>query len=287
VAWYQLESKDNEQLDKLAAEYDLHPVHIEDCREHGGRIKIDVMPEYLFVTMKPLNVVDEEIVDCPLHVFVGRDYCITVGDMEFPPIREAMERALRAGSDTAPAKILYLLLDTIVDAYFLTIDHLEERIDLIEDDVLDNPAPHILQKIFEYKRQLIDLRRTIVATRDIGMHLQRDSGNLIDAGLYTYFRDTYDHLLRLSDTVDTMRDLLNNTLDVYLSSVANRTNQVMKVLTVLSTIALPALVISGFYGMNLKGLPLEENAYGAGIAFTVMVLVTGGLLWMLKRFNWL
>ena len=287
MAWYQLESKDGEQLDKLAAEYNLHPIHLEDCREHGGRIKIDLMPDYLFVTIKPLHVIDEEILDCPLHVFVGRDYCITVGDLEFPPVREAMERALRVGSDAPPARILYLLLDTIVDAYFLTIDHLDDRIDLIEDVVLDKPDPQTLQKIFEYKRQLIELRRTIVATRDVGMHLQRDSGNLIDANLYTYFRDTYDHLLRLSDTVDTMRDLLNNTLDVYLSSVANRTNQVMKVLTVLSTIALPALVISGFYGMNLKGLPLEENAHGSAIALAVMLLVTGGLLWMLKRFKWL
>lgn len=287
MAWYQLERRDDSQLDQLAVQYNLHPVHIEDCRAHEGRIKIDMMPDYLFVTMKPLHIVDDEVAESPLHAFVGRDFCITVGDLEVPPVREAMERAWRAGSDTAPAKILYLILDTVVDAYFATIDHLDDRIDLIEDDVLDNPSPHILQKIFEYKRQLIDLRRTIVATRDIGMHLQRDSGNLVDADLYPFYRDVYDHLLRLSDTIDTLRDLLNNTLDVYLSSVANRTNQVMKVLTVLSTIALPALVISGFYGMNLKGLPLEENSHGSAIALIVMLLVTGGLLWMLKRFNWL
>ncbi len=287
MAWYQLESKDSSQLDKLAAEYNLHPVHVEDCRSHEGRIKIDLMPDYLFVTLKPLHIVDEEIAESPLHIFVGRDFCITISDVECPPVREAMERAWRAGSDTPPAKILYLILDTVVDAYFTTIDHLDDRIDLIEDDVLDKPSPKILQKIFEYKRQLIDLRRILVGTRDVGMHLQRDSGNLVDSSLYPFFRDVYDHLLRLSDTIDTLRDLLNNTLDVYLSSVANRTNQVMKVLTVLSTIALPALVISGFYGMNLKGLPLEENAHGSAIALGVMVLVTGGLLWMLKRFGWL
>jgi magnesium transporter len=135
--------------------------------------------------------------------------------------------------------------------------------------------------------QLIDLRRIIVATRDIGMHLQRDSGNLVDVSLYPFFRDVYDHLLRLADTVDTLRDLLNNTLDVYLSSVANRTNQVMKVLTIMSTIALPALVISGFYGMNLKGLPFEESPHGTAIASGIMVLVMAGLMWMLKRFGWL
>ncbi len=287
MAWYQLETKDSSELDKLAEEYKLHPVHVEECRTHEGRIKVDLMPDYLFVTLKPLHIVDGEIAESPLHVFVGRDFCVTISDLECPPVREAMERAWRAGSDTAPAKILYLILDTVVDAYFTTIDHLDDRIDLIEDDVLDNPSPKILQKIFEYKRQLIDLRRTIVGTRDVGMHLQRDSGNLVDTELYPFYRDVYDHLLRLADTIDTMRDLLNNTLDVYLSSVANRTNQVMKVLTVLSTIALPALVISGFYGMNLKGLPLEENSHGSAIAFAVMLAVTGGLLWMLKRFGWL
>ena len=282
MAWYQLETKDSSELDKLAEEYKLHPVHVEECRTHEGRIKVDLMPDYLFVTLKPLHIVDGEIAESPMHAFVGRDFCITVSDLECPPVREAMERAWRAGSDTPPAKILYLILDTIVDAYFATIDHLDDRIDLIEDVVLDKPTPEILQKIFEYKRQLIDLRRIIVATRDVGMHLQRDSGNLVDADLYPFYRDVYDHLLRLSDTIDTLRDLLNNTLDVYLSSVANRTNQVMKVLTVLSTIALPALVISGFYGMNLKGLPLEENAHGSAIALAVMLLVTGGLLWMLE-----
>jgi magnesium transporter len=119
------------------------------------------------------------------------------------------------------------------------------------------------------------------------MQLQRDSGNLVDAGLYPFFRDIYDHLLRLADTVDTLRDLLNNTLDVYLSSVANRTNQVMKVLTVLSTIALPALVISGIYGMNLEGLPFLHNPYGSLIVGGMMFASTVSLLALLRLLRWL
>jgi magnesium transporter len=287
LAWYQLETQDSSQLEKLAEQYQLHPVHIEDCRDHGGRIKIDLMPNYLFVTLKPLHIVDDEIAESPLHLFVGKDFCITIADVQFPPVREAMERAWRAGSDTPPAKILHLILDTIVDAYFSTVDHLDDRIDLIEDDVLDNPSPKILEKIFDDKRQLIDLRRIIVATRDIGMHLQRDSANLVGPELYPFFRDVYDHLLRLADTIDTLRDLLNNTLDVYLSSVANRTNQVMKVLTVLSTIALPALVISGIYGMNLKGLPFLESDYGSLIVGGMMFASTVFLLILLRRLKWL
>ncbi len=287
MAWYQLENDDDSQLDELAIKYNLHPVHIEDCRTHSERIKIDPMPNYLFITLKPLDVIDEEIAEFPLHLFVGHDFCITIGNMECKPVREAMERALRAGSDTAPARILYLILDTVVDAYFVTIDHLDDRIDTIEDTVLDNPSPQTLENIFDNKRKLIDLRRIIVATRDVGMHLQRDSGDLVDATLYPFFRDIYDHLLRLADTVDTLRDLLNNTLDVYLSSVANRTNQVMKVLTVLSTIALPALVISGIYGMNLKGLPFLESDYGTLIVGGMMLLSTVLLLVLLRRLRWL
>jgi magnesium transporter len=287
LAWYQLETKDDSELDRLAEQFKLHSVHIEDSRAQDGRIKVDVMPDYLFVTLKPLHVVDDEIVESPLHAFIGRDCCITIADLECRPVREAMERAWRSGTETPPSKILYLIFDTVVDAYFTMIDHLDDRVDLIEDDVLENPSPKILERLFEYKRQLIDLRRIIVATRDVGMYLQRDSGNLVDVDLYPFYRDVYDHLLRLADTIDTLRDLLNNTLDVYLSSVANRTNQVMKVLTVLSTIALPALVISGFYGMNLKGLPLEDNAHGSAIALVVMAVITGGLLWMLKRYDWL
>jgi magnesium transporter len=287
LAWYQLEIKDTSKLDQLAQRYNLHPVHVEDSREPGGRIKVDLMPDYLFVAMKPLHLVDEEITESDLNIFVGRDFCITIADIECAPVREAMERAWRAGSDTAPSKILYLILDTIVDAYFAMIDHLDDRIDSIEDDVLDNPSAKMQQSIFEYKRQLIDLRRILVATRDVGMHLQRDSGNLVDQDLYPFFRDVYDHLLRLTDTIDTLRDLLNNTLDVYLSSVANRTNQTMKVLTLFGTIALPAVVISGFFGMNLKGLPFEESPHGTLFAIGIMVVVMGGLLWMLKRMNWL
>ncbi len=287
LAWYQLETRDSSQLDELAEQYKLHPVHIEDCRDHSGRIKIDMMPDYLFVTLKPLHIVEEEIAESPLHIFVGRNFCITIGDTECAPVREAMERAWRAGSDTAPAKILYLIFDTVVDAYFSTVDHLDDHIDLIEDDVLDDPSPKILASIFENKRQLIDLRRIIVATRDIGMHLQRDSGDLVDSNLYPFFRDIYDHLLRLADTIDTLRDLLNNTLDVYLSSVANRTNQVMKVLTVLSTVAIPAIVISGIYGMNLKGLPFLESDYGSAIVGGLMLLSTVSLLVFLRKMRWL
>jgi len=156
----------------------------------------------------------------------------------------------------------------------------------LEDKVFDDPSPSILQSVFGIKRELIDLRRVLVNTRDATLHLQRDPNTIIDADHQLYVRDTYDHVARLLDSVETQRDLLNNTLDIYLSSVSNRTNEVMKVLTVLGTVALPAIAISGIYGMNLKGLPFEESAHGAEWVGGMTVAATALLLYFLRRRKW-
>jgi magnesium transporter len=131
------------------------------------------------------------------------------------------------------------------------------------------------------------LRRVLVNTRDASLHLQRDPNSLIDAEHQPYIRDIYDHVTRLLDSVETQRDLLNNTLDIYLSSVANRTNEVMKVLTVLGTIALPSLAISGIYGMNLKGVPFEDSPHGADWVGGITIVATALLLYVLRKLKWL
>ena len=130
------------------------------------------------------------------------------------------------------------------------------------------------------------LRRVMVNTRDVASHLQRTESPFIARDMWPFLRDVYDHVARNLDTVEVLRDLLNGSLDVYLSSVANRTNQVMKVLTVLGTIALPTLAVSGIYGMNVKGLPGAESPYGLAAVFSIIVATTALLLWILKRFGW-
>ena len=161
-----------------------------------------------------------------------------------------------------------------------------EAIDAIEDSVLEKPSPSTLQRIFELKRGLIELCRVLSNMRDLASHLQRLETELIQHDLLPFLRDIYDHLARDVEMVEMHRDLLAGAMDIYLSSVANRTNQVMKVLTVLGTIALPAIVISGFYGMNTKGLPWIDSPYAAAIAAGLMVVTTIGLLVMLKKFDW-
>jgi magnesium transporter len=294
MPWYELVDAHDPKLDELAKQYDLHPLHIEDARNADETVKVDTAPAYTFAVFKPVrlipdpdNAAEQIPVFSPIDIFAGKDFLITIADPTCPTTQQALERARRDGDDQHPAKLVSLILDTIVDLYFPAIDHFDDRIDELEDKVFDNPSPEILQSIFSIKRELIDLRRVLVNTRDAALHLQRDPGTIIDAKRQPYIRDTYDHVTRLLDSVETQRDLLNNTLDIYLSSVANRTNEVMKVLTILGTIALPVLAISGIYGMNLKGLPFEDSPHGAEWVGGITVIATAILLYVLRKLKWL
>jgi len=279
MPWYQLDNPHDSKLDELARQYNIHPLHIEDARSEDESVKVDSGTQYTFAVLKPVYLKldpDRPAEEMPtfttIDIFAGKD---------------ALERARRDGDDDHPARLLYLILDTIVDRYFAAIDHFNDHIDDLEDRVFDNPSPEILSQVFSIKRELIELRRVLVNTRDACLHLQRDPNTIIDGEHQLYIRDTYDHVARLLDAVETQRDLLNNTLDIYLTSVSNRTNEVMKVLTVLGTVALPAIAISGIYGMNLKGLPFEESPHGAIYIGFLTVVLTALLLFVLRRMKWL
>jgi magnesium transporter len=294
MPWYQLDDANDPKLDELATQYNLHPLHIEDARSPDESVKVDSAPHYTFAVFKPVHLQPDP--DNPggqmaafsaIDIFAGKDFLITISDPTCTASQEALARARRDGDDEHPPRLVYLILDTVVDLYFPAIDHFDDRIDVLEDEVVDSPSPQILQSVFGIKRELVELRRVLVSTRDASLHLQRDPNSLIDAKHQLYIRDVYDHVVRLLDSVETQRDLLNNTLDIYLSSVANRTAEVMKVLTVLGTIALPAIAISGIYGMNLKGLPFEDSPHGAEWVGGITIAATALLLYVLRKLNWL
>ena len=286
MPWYELDSPADPRLDELAKQYNLHPLHIEDCRSDNEGIKVDTGPHYTFAVFKSVHLADNMPTFSTIDIFAGKDFFITIAEPSCPSTAKALARARRDGSDDNPGKLLYLILDTIVDLYFPAIDNFDDRTDDLEDSVIGSPSPQVLQSIFGIKRELIELRRVLVNTRDASLHLQRDTGSIIDAEHQPYIRDIYDHAARLLDSVETQRDLLNNTLDIYLSSVANRTNEVMKVLTVLGTIALPVIAISGIYGMNLKGLPFETSPMGAFYVGGMTVFSTALLLIILRKLKW-
>jgi magnesium transporter len=294
MPWYQLDDANDPKLDELAKQYNLHPLHLEDARNKDESVKVDTASAYTFAVFKPVRLIpdsenpgEEMPAFSPVDIFAGKDFLITISDPTCPSSEQALARARRDGDDEHPGKLVSIILDTIVDLYFPAIDHFDDRIDQLEDKVFDDPSPEILQSVFAIKRELIDLRRVLVNTRDASLHLQRDPDTIIDAEHQPYMRDTYDHVARLLDSVETQRDLLNNTLDIYLSSVSNRTNEVMKVLTVLGTIVLPVLAISGIYGMNLKGLPFEDSPHGAEWVAGMTLIATAVLLYALRKMKWL
>lgn len=287
MKWHDIADPKDPELDRLAAQYHIHPLHIEDCRHRNQRAKVEENDGYIFTVLKTVQVQDDGELDFhDLDVFLGSDWVITVleGNQDnavkiLQPIH-AMEANLRAD------QVFYRIYDGVIDSYLPTIDRIDDSIDELEEQVLQDPTPQVLSRIFHTKRTLIDLRRVLVNTRDVTAHMYRTEHNLIQADLTPFLRDVYDHVARNLDLVETQRDLLTGTMDVYLSSVANRTNEVMKVLTVLGTIALPALVVSGFYGMNTKGLPFADSPHATEIAAGLMLATTAVLLVVLRRFRW-
>jgi magnesium transporter len=288
VIWHDLRDPKNPELDVLAERYHLHPLHIEDCRHGKQRAKVEEGAGYIFVVLKPVHVNEAgEALITELDLFLGREYVITVQQGECPALRAYLDQFHQQAAELRSDKLFYKIMDGAVDAYIPALDCFNESIDSIEDAVLEKPDPATLQRIFETKRNLIEVRRVLSNTRDVAGHLQRLETELIQRDLWPFLRDVYDHLARNVDMVEMQRDLLTGAMDIYLSSVANRTNQVMKVLTVLGTVALPAIVISGFYGMNTKNLPGVDSPHGSFIAIGLMLVTTVALLVMLKKFDYL
>ena len=289
MEWYKITDPASPELDQLAERYHLHPLHIEDCRHRNQSAKIEEGEGYLFAVLKVMRLMDDgSLHAADLDVFFGQNFVITVEEEACPEIKSIIQQVSQ--TPAAPQRsdqVFYRIMDHVVDSYLPILDHFDDLIDALEDEALENPTPDTLSRIFQNKRALAILRRVLVNTRDVTGHLQRTESPYIARDMWPFLRDVYDHVARNLDLVEMMRDLLSGALDVYLSSVANRTNQVMKVLTVLSTIALPALVVSGFYGMNVKGLPAADSAYGVVMVILLMVGCTVLLLYVLKHFRWL
>jgi magnesium transporter len=283
VSWYHVQDPASHDLDVLAERFRLHPLQIEDCRHRPQRAKGEEHDEYLFFVLKHLHY-DTDLAFDDFDVFVGRDYLITVSKGETPFLDKVKER-LKQDQVGRVDKVFYYLLDELVDAYMPVLDDIAEETGDIEAEVLETPDPPMLRRIFVLKRKLIEFRRISSGMREVVNGIIRREGGIMGDDLDPYFRDVYDHLVRTADLIETYRDLLTGSLDIYLSAVANRTNEVMKVLTVYGTVALPLVIITGFFGMNLK-LPWTENPYGVLYAIGLMVLSTIGVLYYFRRKHW-
>ena len=291
LAWFDVPDPNSPQLDELAKRFHLHELQIEDCRHRPQRPKTEEYPNYTFSVLKRLQCTPSkrggEELDLwfrDVDVFLGRDFVISVHDQDNDLIDRLRKRVEESGHGRVD-RVLYLLVDTIVDEYQPVLDALAEETSDIEAEVLEHPEPPVLRRIFRLKRKLIEFRRTASGMREVVNAMMRREHGLLGDDLDPYFRDIYDHLVRTLDLIETYRDLLTGSLDIYLSAVANRTNEVVKVLTVYGTVALPLVVITGFFGMNLH-LPWMNSRYGAWYATGLMVLSIIWVLWYFRRKGW-
>ena len=282
--WFDVRDPNSPDLDELARRFRLHELQIEDCRHRPQRAKVDEYGTYMFAVLKHLIPKCQEPEFDDFDVFLGPDFLITVhqGDCAF---LEKLCRWVKENHVTRLDRVLYEITDLIVDEYLAFLDDSSENISKVESLVLERPEPPVLREIFQLKRSLIDFRRNASGMRDVMNAIIRREGGLTGDDLDPYFRDVYDHLVRAVDLVEAQRDLLTGSLDIYLSAVANRTNEVMKVLTIYGTVALPLVVITGFFGMNLH-LPWSNNPHGVRYASALMVFSIVGVLWYFKRKRW-
>ena len=295
MAWYHFTHPDDPALDALAERFHLHPLHLEDARSEGERVKVEGANDYTFALLKTFKTLQttEDPLKRKIVLFASHEqdcadenkFFIVIADTSQPDIATALRRAEAERDCENPVRLLYLVFDSLVDSYFPAIDDLDDALDRLEDQVV-SPKPNLLSDIFAVKERLVNARRLLVSTRDAAMHLQRDTGIPMNGEHQLYLRDLYDHITRLLDTVETQRDLLNNALDIYLSSIANRSNEVMKVLTVLSTMALPALVVTGTYGMNVDGLPFAHVHHAAEWILSGTFVFTAAVLGLFRYLRW-
>ncbi len=198
-------------------------------------------------------------------------------------IRNGKGRVRKMGADY----LTYCLIDAVVDFYFVILEKIGDRIEVLEEDLIGNPTKETMMQLHGMKREMIFLRKAVWPMRELINNLERTENKLIKKTTRLFLRDLYDHTIRVIDTVETYRDLLSGMMDVYLSSVSNRMNEVMKVLTIISTVFIPVTFVAGVYGMNFKFMPELESPYGYWITWGVMLAIMGSLILFFRKKKWL
>lgn len=293
VTWINIDGLHQvEILEKLGECYGLHPLVLEDILNTDQRPKMEDYGEYLYIVLRMLNYNDKssEIESEQISLVLGPNFVFSFQEREgdtFNPIRDRIRnskgRIRKMGAD----HLAYTLLDSIIDNYFIILEKLGEKIEFLEEEVVTQPGPETLQTIHHLKKEMIFLRKGVWPLREVISGLERGESSLIKESTGIYLRDVYDHTIQTIDTIETYRDMVSGMLDIYLSSISNRLNAVMKVLTIIATIFMPLTFLAGIYGMNFKYMPELEWRWGYPAIWFAVVLISVSMLIYFKRKRWL
>ncbi|NPU83360.1 MAG: magnesium/cobalt transporter CorA [Syntrophaceae bacterium] len=295
VVWYHVAGiHDVAVLERLGEVFGLHPLILEDILNTEQRPKIDEGDEYVFLVLKGFVIGEksgDELISEQISLVLGPNWVLSLQEREgnrFSAVRDRIAscqgRICRHGADY----LAYALLDQLVDGYFTILEQMRERIGDVEDAVLQHPVPETLHALQKLKREEAFLRKSVWPLREVVNRLDRMESNLIRPSMRIYLRDVYDHVIQVNDAIENDRDMLSGMLDIYLSSINNRMNEVMKVLAVIATIFMPMTFLAGVYGMNFKHFPEIELAWGYPYLFWGLIVGMGLSMFVyFKRKKWM
>ncbi|MGA1790827.1 MAG: magnesium/cobalt transporter CorA, partial [bacterium] len=293
VTWINIDGlHEIDMMEKIGQLFDIHPLVLEDVLNTGQRPKCEDFVNYIFVVLKMLSYDEKkhEIRAEQVSIIIGPNFVISFQEIEgdvFDPIRERLRASKGRIRKMGPDYLAYALIDAIVDNYFTILEKLGEKIEYMEEVLVTNPAQEILHTIHHLKRETIFLRKSVWPLREVVNVLERGESKLIQKTTGIFLRDLYDHTIQVIDSVETFRDLVSGMLDIYLSSISNKMNNVMKVLTIIATIFIPLTFIAGIYGMNFKYMPELEWAWGYPLVWGVMVAIFISMVFYFRKKDWL
>lgn len=293
VLWLDVDGvHDATTIEQIGAAAGIHPLVLEDVMHTGERPKLEESASSLFVSLRMLRIgaAARQVEDEQVSLVLGRSSVISFQEREgdvFDPVRDRIRSGRGRIRAAGPDYLFCSLLDAVVDHYFVVLEDVGDRVEDIYERVTQNPSRIELDALRLLKRELLVMRKAVWPLREVLSHLEHGDCELLADETSPYFRDVYDHVIQILDTIETYREMLTSLMDVYLSSIANRTNEVMKVLTMITTLFIPLSFLAGLYGMNFRFMPELEWRYGYYALLSVMAAVSVGMLVYFRRKRWL
>lgn len=291
--WVHIEGlRDIKLIESIGLAFSIHPLVLEDILNTHQRAKLEEHDGYLYIVLKCLSLGDEEFAvnHEQVSILMLKNIIFTFKEKKdelFAPLKTRLSNAKGRHRSLNTDYLAYTILDTIVDQNFILLESLDEVVDPLEDELLTKPSSETLARIQRLKRELIHIRRSASPLRELLSGILRSDSPLIHKKTHIYFRDVHDHTLRINESIDVYRDILTGLLDIYISSVSNKMNEVMKVLTVFASIFIPLTFIAGIYGMNFEYMPELKWKWAYPVLWLVFVSISIGLLVYFRRKKWL
>lgn len=293
VSWINIYGLHNQEiLEKVGNHFGVHHLVLEDIANTTHRPKLEVYNDFIFIVLKMIWFAtdNEDLQVEQVSLIHGKNFVLCFqerkGDI-FQPIRERIKSNQTRIRKSAADYLTYRIMDVVVDHYFLVLERLGDQIELLDEEVINNPGRDTIQKIYDLKRNLIFLRKSIWPLREVVNNITREENSMFKKTTFPFLRDLYDHTIQVIDTLETYRDLVSGLLDMYMSTLSNKMNEVMKVLTIIATIFIPLTFLAGIYGMNFEFMPELKWHYAYPVLLLVMFVVFSGMLLFFKRKKWL